>query len=211
MQHPRIRHRAAPLAPDRIRSPGSNGFAFVPNQFLHGGFFAALGDDEALLYLLLVLAGDRRGMSYYHYDTLCGLLHWPVERYLAARNALIDKDLIAFDGTSFQVLELPRLGVHTAVPWTLRKVGSGNTPQPPAATVTQTHDSISTCPQADAYIASPRVAAGSDTDKTAGGVPSRLLSSLRFVNASTVEHGPATSATAPTQPPAVDEAQYSQR
>jgi hypothetical protein len=30
-----------------------------------------------------------------------------VDRYVAARNALIEKDLIAFDGTIFQVLELP--------------------------------------------------------------------------------------------------------
>jgi len=30
-----------------------------------------------------------------------------LEQYLDARNALIDKDLIAFDGTRFQVLFLP--------------------------------------------------------------------------------------------------------
>lgn len=31
----------------------------------------------------------------------------PLEQYLQARNALIDKDLIAFDGTRTQVLSLP--------------------------------------------------------------------------------------------------------
>ena len=46
-------------------------------------------------------------MSFYHYDSLCTLLRMPIERYLAARNALINNDLIAFDGTRFQVLELP--------------------------------------------------------------------------------------------------------
>lgn len=71
------------------------------------GFFAALNTDELLLYFLLVLAGDRNGMSHYHYDTLCALLRMPVEQYLSARNSLIQKDLIAFDGTRFQVLELP--------------------------------------------------------------------------------------------------------
>jgi hypothetical protein len=30
-----------------------------------------------------------------------------VEQYIAARDALIEKDLIAFDGTLFQVLDLP--------------------------------------------------------------------------------------------------------
>lgn len=96
-----------PLVPDRIRSIGGQGFAFVPNRFLLGGFLAALQPDELLLYFFLVLAGDRTGISFYHYDTICSLLGLPVERYLGARNSLIEKDLIAFDGTHFQVLELP--------------------------------------------------------------------------------------------------------
>jgi hypothetical protein len=96
-----------PLLPDRVRSIGGEGFAFLPNRFLQVGFFAALKADELLLYLLLVLAGDRQGMSFYHYDSLCALLHMPVERYLTARNGLIEQDLIAFDGTRFQVLSLP--------------------------------------------------------------------------------------------------------
>ncbi len=99
---------AAPIMPDRVRSIGQDGFSFVPNRFVQAGFFAALRHDELQLYLLLVLVGNRQGMSFYHYDSLCSLLHVPIERYLAARNALIDKDLIAFDGTRFQVLELPR-------------------------------------------------------------------------------------------------------
>jgi len=99
--------RNTPIVPDRVRKIGKDGFAFIPNRFLHEGFFAALGADELLLYFLLVVAGNRRGLSFYHYDSLCELLQWPVERYLTARKALVDKDLIAFDGTRFQVLELP--------------------------------------------------------------------------------------------------------
>jgi len=96
-----------PILPQRVRSIGKDGFAFVPNRFLHDGFFAALNPDELLLYFLLVLASDRNGLSHYHYDTLCTLLRMPVEQYLTVRNSLIQKDLIAFDGTRFQVLELP--------------------------------------------------------------------------------------------------------
>ena len=99
--------RNSPIVPERVRKIGKDGFAFIPNRFLHDGFFAALQADELLLYFLLVVAGNRRGLSFYHYDSLCDLLRWPVERYLAARNGLIEKDLIAFDGTRFQVLELP--------------------------------------------------------------------------------------------------------
>ncbi len=96
-----------PIRPDRVRSIRAGGFAFIPNRFLHDGFFAALRGDEFVLYFLLVLAGDRQGLSFYHYDSLCSLAGMTLERYVAARNALIDMDLVAFDGRYFQVLSLP--------------------------------------------------------------------------------------------------------
>lgn len=105
-----------PIQTDRVRTIGRDGFSFVPNRFLQDGFFAALKIDELLLYFLLVLAGDRQGMSFYHYDSLCALLCMTVERYLVARNGLIEKDLIAFDGTRFQVLELPAQSPPAAKP-----------------------------------------------------------------------------------------------
>jgi hypothetical protein len=74
---------------------------------LREGFFAALSADELLLYLLLVLAGDRHGISFYRQDSLCSLLEMPLHSYLEARNGLIDQDLVAFDGRRFQVLSLP--------------------------------------------------------------------------------------------------------
>jgi len=71
------------------------------------GCFAALHPAERDLYFLLLVAADRNGVSFYHYDSICSLLELTLESYLGARNALIDKDLIAFDGTRFQVLSLP--------------------------------------------------------------------------------------------------------
>jgi len=59
------------------------------------------------LYLFLILASDRYGLSYYAYDAICSLVAMTADQYIEARNLLIEKDLIAFDGTLFQVLELP--------------------------------------------------------------------------------------------------------
>jgi len=39
----------------------------------------------------------------------------PFHAYMAARNGLMDKDLIAFDGTRFQVLSLPGQPVRASV------------------------------------------------------------------------------------------------
>ena len=99
--------RREPIRPERVRRIGPDGFAFIPNRFLRDGFFAALRPAERELYFLLVVAGDRNGLSFYHYDSICSLLQMDLETYLHARNALIERDLIAYDGTRFQVLSLP--------------------------------------------------------------------------------------------------------
>jgi hypothetical protein len=100
------RPQRAAVQPDRVRRI-EGGFAFLPNRFLHDGFFASLTHTERSLYFFLVLAGDRNGISYYSYDRICSILEMTLEQYIEARNALIAKDLLAFDGTSFQILSLP--------------------------------------------------------------------------------------------------------
>jgi len=85
----------------------NGGFSFIPHRFLTDGFFTALDQHQLLLYFFLVLASDRYGLSYYAYDSICTTLRLSLEQYIDARNSLIKKDLIAFDGTLFQVLQLP--------------------------------------------------------------------------------------------------------
>jgi len=94
------------LVADRIRRI-NGGFSFIPHRFLTDGFLASLQQQELMLYVFLVLAADRHGLSYYSYERICSLLHMTVEQYIAARDGLLEKDLIAFDGTLFQVLSLP--------------------------------------------------------------------------------------------------------
>jgi hypothetical protein len=94
------------LNPGRVRKI-KGGFSFVPHRFLTDGFLAALDPADALLYLFLILAADRNGLSFYGYDAICNLLKLPLEQYIQAKDGLIEKDLIAFNGTIFQVLELP--------------------------------------------------------------------------------------------------------
>ena len=94
------------LVANRIRRI-DGGFSFIPHRFLTDGFLEDLGQQQLLLYIFLVLAADRYGLSFYSYDRICSFLHMTLEQYIAARDGLIEKDLIAFDGTLFQVLSLP--------------------------------------------------------------------------------------------------------
>lgn len=110
------KYRRDPIVPRRVRCIDGQGFSFLPNRFFRDGFFVSLARDELALYLLLVLVGDRNGVSFYHYDSLCSILELPTERYVDVRNALIAKDLIAYDGTRYQVLSLPPRPVPRPAP-----------------------------------------------------------------------------------------------
>ena len=94
------------LNPERVRCI-DGGFSFIPHRFLLDGFLACLNQQELLLYLFLILVSDRNGLSYYSYDRICTLLQLNLEEYIASRDSLIEKDLITFDGSLFQVLSLP--------------------------------------------------------------------------------------------------------
>jgi hypothetical protein len=96
-----------PLHPQRVRKI-TGSFAFIEHRFLRDGFFEILTHHELLLYLFLILVADRKGLSYYSYDKICTLLRLSLNEYIYARDALIQKDLIAFDGHLYQVLSLPQ-------------------------------------------------------------------------------------------------------
>ena len=95
------------LVAARLRTV-DGGFSFIPHRFLTGGFLGTLNPAELLLYFFLVLCGDRHGLSFYSYDRICTLLRMSLDQYLDARDGLLAKDLIAFDGTVYQVLSLPQ-------------------------------------------------------------------------------------------------------
>jgi len=95
-----------PLCPERVRKIRGS-FAFIEHRLLREGFWATLSPKELVLYVFFIWVADRNGLSYYSFDKICSLLEFSLDDYLMARNALIQKDLIAFDGHLFQVLSLP--------------------------------------------------------------------------------------------------------
>lgn len=105
-----------PIRPERVRAIAGQSFAFLPHRFLREGFLCSLSASELQLYVFLVLAADRNGLSFYSFERICATLETTLDRFLEARNALIDKDLIAFDGTRFQVLSLPHKPLYSSAP-----------------------------------------------------------------------------------------------
>lgn len=91
------------------------GFAFIPHQFLTGGFLNRLEPSALLLYLFLILVSDRCGISYYGDSKISKLLKIPVSLLPEFKQVLVDQDLIAIDPPLTQVLELPDIPVTTQI------------------------------------------------------------------------------------------------
>ncbi len=117
------------LKPTRVRKIQGS-FSFFEHRFLRQGFFKNLTQHELLLYLFLVLACDRRGISYYSYDRICSMTGITLDEYISARDGLINTDLLAFDGFFFQILALPAHAVIRAQPFVPKKTDRGGDPVP---------------------------------------------------------------------------------
>lgn len=102
------------LLPERVRRIKGS-FAAIEHRFLRDGFWQNLSHHELLLYFFLTFVGDRFGVSFYSYDRIVTLLRISLDEYIQARDALITKDLIAFDGRLFQVLSLPQSPISPPV------------------------------------------------------------------------------------------------
>jgi len=101
-----MKHDATLIVPERRRQLEPP-FAWIDRRFVFKGHMASLSPREMLLYFFLVLVADRDGLSFYSYDKICQHLKMDVDDYIQARNGLLQKNLIAFDGHQFQVLSLP--------------------------------------------------------------------------------------------------------
>ena len=73
------------LLPERVRQIKGS-FSFIPHRFVADGFVTSLTHAELLVYFLLVLVGDRYGLSYYRQDRLCSILKMPIDDFMHARN-----------------------------------------------------------------------------------------------------------------------------
>jgi hypothetical protein len=94
------------LIPERRRTLPRQGFSWIDRRFVRE-FAPALSQEALLLYFFLAAVSDKDGLSYYQPHTLAGRLRLPEAQIVNARNALIERDLVAFDSPLTQVLALP--------------------------------------------------------------------------------------------------------
>jgi hypothetical protein len=115
-----LKSRPQPPRPDRRRSIRGS-FSWIDHRFLREGFDQGLTRLEKLFYFLLVAVSNQDGVSFYSDARLAELLDIRFPHELAgARKELVARDLIAYEGGIYQVLDLParspREGVSSLSP-----------------------------------------------------------------------------------------------
>jgi len=94
------------IDPTRIRTHEES-FAYIPHRFLRGGFYSRCMPTELCVYMLLVLAADAQGVSFYGRERMSALTRFSLDRIEEALGGLERKGLIACNGVFAQVLSLP--------------------------------------------------------------------------------------------------------
>jgi hypothetical protein len=94
------------LRPERLRQVPQQ-FSWVDQALVQQHFIDRCQARSAALYLFLVTVSDAQGLSYYGASTLARRLHLSDEQFAAARQQLIDLELIAYRSPLYQVLALP--------------------------------------------------------------------------------------------------------
>ena len=99
------------LVPARLRRPPTTGWSWVDRRFLRE-HAAHLSRDAVLLYFVLCAVADKHGLSFYADATVAALVRINLPALMAARDELLDRDLIAHEARYTQVLSLPPAGQH---------------------------------------------------------------------------------------------------
>ena len=101
------------LRPERQRLVPQQ-FSWVDQALVQQHFIDRCEARSAALYLFLITVSDAQGLSYYGAATLARRLHLSDEQFAAARQQLIELELIAYRSPLYQVLALP--GTLAAAP-----------------------------------------------------------------------------------------------
>jgi hypothetical protein len=94
------------LRPERLRQIPAQ-FSWVDQALVQQHFIDRCEARSAALYLFLITVSDAQGLSYYGASTLARRLRLSDEQFTAARQQLIELELIAYRSPLYQVLALP--------------------------------------------------------------------------------------------------------
>jgi hypothetical protein len=93
------------LRPERLRQVPA-GFGWVDHRLVRHGFICRCDHPGLALYLFLVTVADAQGLSYYSDGAICRRLRLEPRQLTAARQQLVQAELVAYQKPLYQVLAL---------------------------------------------------------------------------------------------------------
>jgi len=75
-------------------------FAWIDHRLMRNGFIEVMTHDDMALYLFLVLAADKNGVSFYRKEKICEAVMLDFSQFEVARDRLVNMNLIAFESYS---------------------------------------------------------------------------------------------------------------
>lgn len=82
--------------PQRVRRIAPS-FGWIDHRLLRDGYLSVMTPSDQALYLFLVLAADRHGVSFYRKEKICNVLGLDWGDFEVARDRLVNLQLIAFE------------------------------------------------------------------------------------------------------------------
>ena len=108
-------------------------FSWIDHRLVREGYIGRCHAQALGLYLFLVTVGDAQGLSYYADASIQKRLAYSFEQLLAARENLIQVDLIAYQSPIYQILALSTQRASSAA---MSPVSYGDSATRPAASPT---------------------------------------------------------------------------
>jgi hypothetical protein len=87
-------------------------YSIIDHQILHGGYLHRLSHEPMLLYLFLVVVGDRQGRSFYSDRSITEILRLSRAALQHARGELISEGLISYRRPYWEMKNLTQRGDH---------------------------------------------------------------------------------------------------
>ena len=75
-------------------------FAWIDRRLMRDGYLPIMTHEDLGLYLFLILAADRNGVSFYRKEKICDTLSLSFQQFEIARDRLVDLNLIAYQSYS---------------------------------------------------------------------------------------------------------------
>src|SRR4030065_1158704 len=87
-------------------------YSIIDHQILHGGYLNRLSHESMILYLFLVVVGDRQGRSFYSERSIMEILRLSGPKLNHAREELISEGLISYRRPYWEAKKKPQGRSH---------------------------------------------------------------------------------------------------